>query len=52
MEEKKIIIDKPVSIAGLTMVTVTQISVNLVSTWAGTAITAIKKPLAMVVVLP
>jgi hypothetical protein len=52
MEEKKIIIDKPVSIAGLTMVTVTQISVNLVSTWAGTAITAIKKPLAMVAVLP
>ena len=50
MEEQKIIIDKSDSIVGLTMVTVTQISVNIGSTWAGTAIMATKRPLAMVVV--
>ena len=50
MEEKKIVIDKPVSVAGLTLIPVTQVSLGLWSARAGKAFLAIKQPIAVVVV--
>jgi uncharacterized spore protein YtfJ len=52
MEEKKIVVDKPVKVAGLTLVPITQVSLSLSSARAGTAFLAIKRPVAVVVVLP
>jgi hypothetical protein len=52
MEEKKIVIDKAAAVAGLTITTVSQISVYLGSTAAGTAVMAVKQPLAMVTASP
>ncbi len=50
MEEKKIVINKPVSVAGLTLIPVTQVSLGLWSARAGKAFLAIKQPIAMIVV--
>ena len=50
MEEKKIVINKPVSVAGLTLIPVTQVSLDLWSTRVGEAFLAIKQPIAVVVV--
>jgi hypothetical protein len=52
MEKKKIVIDKPVSIAGLTIIMVNQMSVHIGSTPVGIAVMAIKQPLAMVTASP
>ena len=53
MEEKKIIIDKPPAIAGLSLVTITQVSVRLhESKLAGKAFMASMQPLAVVALLP
>ena len=52
MEEKKIIADNMISVAGLTLIPVTKISTNLWSTRAGEAFLAIKQPIAIVVVSP
>jgi hypothetical protein len=52
MEEKKIVISKPISVAGLTLILVAKISTNLWSTRAGEAFLAIKQPLAIIVVSP
>ena len=49
MEEKKIVINKPVSVAGLTLIPVTQVSLGLWSARAGEAFLAIKQPIAVVV---
>lgn len=50
MEEKKIVINKPVSVAGLNLIPVTQVSLGLWSARAGEAFLAIKQPIAVVVV--
>ena len=50
MEEKKIVINKPVSVTGLTLIPVTQVSLGLWSARAGKAFLAIKQPIAVVVV--
>ena len=52
MEEKKIVVDKPVSIAGLTLIPVTQVSLGLWSVRVGKAFLAIKRPIAVVVISP
>jgi uncharacterized spore protein YtfJ len=52
MEEKKIVINKPVSVVGLNLIPVTQVSLGLWSARAGEAFLAIKQPLAVVVVSP
>ena len=52
MEEKKIVINKPVSVAGLTLIPVTQVSLSLWSARAGEAFLAVKQPIAVVVVSP
>lgn len=51
MEEKKIVIDKAVKIAGLTLIPVTRVSTNLWTTRAGKAFIATKQPVAVVVIL-
>lgn len=52
MEEKKIVIDKAVTVAGLTLVPVTQVSLSFWSTRAGTAFLVVKRPVAVVMVSP
>ena len=52
MEEKKIVVDKPVTFAGLTLIPVTQVSLSLSSARAGTAFLVVKRPVAVVVVSP
>lgn len=52
MEEKKIVVDKPVSVAGLTLIPVTQVSLSLWSVRAGKAFLVVKQPIAVVVVSP
>jgi len=52
MEKKKITVDEPVSVAGLTIVTVNQISINLGARGPGAAVMAFKRPLAIVVFSP
>jgi len=52
MEEKKIVVNEPVSVAGLTLIPVTQVSLSLWSARVGTAFLAIKQPIAVVVVSP
>jgi hypothetical protein len=53
MEKKKIIIEKPPAIAGLSLITVAQVSIHLFeSKMAGKAFMASKQPLAAVAVLP
>lgn len=52
MEEKKIVVDKAVTVAGLTLVLVTQVSLSLESARAGTAFLVKKQPVAVVVVSP
>jgi hypothetical protein len=52
MEEKKIVISKPISVTGITLIPVTKISTNLWSARAGEAFLAAKQPIAIVVVSP
>ena len=52
MEEKKIDINEPISVAGLTLIPVVKISTNLWSTRMGEAFLAIKHPVAIVVASP
>ena len=52
MEEKKIVASKPVSVAGLTLIPVIQVSLSLWSARAGKAFLAFKQPIAVVVISP
>ncbi len=52
MEEKKIVVNKPVSVAGLTLIPIIQVSLNLWSSGTGEAFLAIKQPIAVVMVSP
>ena len=52
MEEKKIVIDTPVTAAGLTLIPVTQVSLSLGSAGAGTVVLVTRRPVAVVVVSP
>lgn len=48
MEKKIIIVNKPVSVAGITLIPVSQISIRFKSAGMGTYYLVIKKPIAVV----
>ena len=52
MEEKKVVLDEPVSIAGLLLIPVSQVWLRKSPAGVGQSILAIKQPIAVVVVSP
>jgi len=52
MEEIKIVVNKPISVAGLILISVTRTFLSFRSARAGKAFLAVKQPIAVVVVSP